>query len=222
MTASPDTPRPALLVGLTGGIGSGKTTVANLFAAQGVPLVDSDVIAHDLTGPGGAAMPAIEAEFGRAVIAADGRLDRAAMRELAFRDPQARRRLEAILHPMIRAETRRQIAQASDSPYVIVVIPLLVEGNSWRGWLDRILVVDCPVDVQIARVMKRNDLERSQVEAIVAAQASRDARLAVAHDVVENGTDPAALEQQVRQLHARYLELAARAASANGLSTKGL
>lgn len=205
-------PRPALLVGLTGGIGSGKTTVANLFGALGVPLIDTDLIAHGLTGPGGAAMPAIREAFGESVIAADGRLDRAAMRELAFAAPGARRRLEAILHPMIRAETMRGIAQAAAAPYAIVVVPLLVESGTWRQWLDRVLVVDCPVQTQVERVMRRNPLPRAQVEAILAAQASREQRLAAADDVVDNGADAAGLEPQVRELHARYLALAAAAA----------
>jgi len=208
----PPAPRPALLVGLTGGIGSGKTTVADLFGALGVPLIDTDLIAHRLTGPGGAAMPAIRDAFGAPVIAADGRLDRAAMRELAFADPAARSRLEAILHPMIRAETVRGIAQAAAAPYAIVVVPLLVESGSWHQWLDRVLVVDCPVQTQIERVMRRSALARAQVEAIVAAQASRERRLAAADDVVDNDGDAAGLEPQVRELHARYLALAAAAA----------
>jgi len=201
--------RPALLVGLTGGIGSGKTTVANLFGALGVPLIDTDVIAHDLTGPDGAAMPAIRDAFGARVVAPDGRLDRAAMRALAFEDPAARKRLEAILHPMIREATMRGVAAAAGSPYAIVVVPLLVESGAWRRWLDRVLVVDCPVELQISRVMQRSALERQQVEAIIAAQASREQRLAAADDVVENAADAAALDPQVRRLHANYLELAA-------------
>lgn len=201
--------RPALLVGLTGGIGSGKTTVADRFGALGVPLIDTDLIAHELTGPEGAAMPAIRDAFGARVVASDGRLDRAAMRALAFDDPAARKRLESILHPMIREATMRGIAAAAGSPYAIVVVPLLVESGTWRQWLDRVLVVDCPVELQISRVMKRSGLERAQVEAIVAAQAPREQRLAAADDVVENAGDAAALDPQVAVLHAKYLELAA-------------
>jgi dephospho-CoA kinase len=134
------------------------------------------------------------------------------MRELAFADPAARSRLEAILHPMIRAETVRGIAQAAAAPYAIVVVPLLVESGSWHQWLDRVLVVDCPVQTQIERVMRRSALARAQVEAIVAAQASRERRLAAADDVVDNDGDAAGLEPQVRELHARYLALAAAAA----------
>ena len=196
--------RPALLIGLTGGIGSGKTTVANRFGALGVPLIDTDLIAHQLTGPGGPAMPAIEAEFGPSVIAADGRLDRDAMRALAFGDPGARKRLEAILHPMIRVETDRQVSAAASSPYAIVVIPLLVESKGPKRF-DRIVVVDCPVDTQIERVMKRNGLPRAQVEAILAVQATRAQRLAAADDVVDNGGEPGALQAQVEALHRRYL-----------------
>lgn len=210
--------RPPLLIGLTGGIGSGKTTVANLFGELGVPLIDADLIAHSLTGPAGAAMPGIREEFGDQVIAADGRMDRAAMREKAFADPDSRRRLEAILHPMIGAETARQIAAAASQPYAIVVTPLLVEGGKARKW-DRVLVVDCEVDVQIARVMKRNGLPREQVEAIIAVQAPRAARLAVADDVLDNGGDPSQLPERVRMLHERYLDLARVRAGRSGTPT---
>jgi dephospho-CoA kinase len=208
MTTNPQT-RPALLVGLTGGIGSGKTTVADLFGALGVPLIDTDLIAHALTGPDGAAMPAIRQAFGDRVVAADGRLDRAAMRELAFADPGSRRRLEAILHPMIREETWRQVAAAASSPYAIVVVPLLVESGSWQTWIDRVLVVDCPVEVQVQRVMQRNGLPRAQVEAIVAAQIPRERRLAAADEVIDNAGDPSTLPQRVRPIHEGLLRLAA-------------
>ena len=201
-------PRPALLVGLTGGIGSGKSTVADRFAELGAALVDTDVIAHQLTAPGGAAIEPIRAAFGPGIIASDGRLDRAAMRERAFADPAARRRLEAILHPMIRVETVHGIEAAAGHPYAIVVVPLLVESGTWRSWLDRVLVVDCPVEVQIERVMRRSALPRAQVEAIIAVQASREQRLQAADDVVDNGGDPSQIEPQVRALHARYTALA--------------
>ncbi len=207
-------PRPDLLIGLTGGIGSGKSTVADRFADLGVTLVDTDLIAHQLTGPGGAAIEPIRTAFGPDVIATDGRLDRAAMRERAFADPAERKRLEAILHPMIRAETMRGIAAAAGQPYAIVVVPLLVESGTWRSWLDRVLVVDCPVDVQIERVIRRSGLARAQVEAIIAAQASREQRLQAADDVVDNAGDPALIEPQVLALHARYTVLAAQARGA--------
>ena len=196
------------MVGLTGGIGSGKTTVANHFAELGVTLVDTDLIAHQLTGPGGMAMPAIQAEFGATVIAADGRLDRAAMRQIAFSDPAARRRLEAILHPLIRQESERQLAAAT-SPYAILVVPLLVEGGKPRERAQRVLVVDCQPQTQIDRVMKRNNLPREQVEAILAAQASRAQRLAAADELIDNDGAPDTLAQRVRTLHERYLALLA-------------
>lgn len=213
MTTSPKT-RPALLVGLTGGIGSGKTTVANLFGELGVPLIDTDLIAHALTGPEGAAMPAIRGAFGAELIAPDGRLDRAAMRALAFSDPDSRRRLEAILHPMIREETARQIAAAAAQPYAIAVVPLLVESGRWPDWLDRVLVVDCPVEIQVDRVMRRNDLPRAQVEAIIAAQATRERRLSAADEVVDNAGDPSTLPQRVRVIHERFLAMAAQRCAA--------
>lgn len=194
-----------LLVGLTGGIGSGKSTVAELFAARGAAVVDTDAIAHALTAPGGAAIEAIRAEFGDAVIRADGALDRDAMRERAFGDPAARRRLEAILHPMIRTESARGLAAAT-GPYAMLVVPLLVESGGRAGEVDRVLVVDCPVEVQIERVMRRNGLSRARVESILAAQASRAQRLAAADDVIDNGATPDALDAQVEALHRRYLQ----------------
>ncbi|NIE83253.1 MULTISPECIES: dephospho-CoA kinase [unclassified Burkholderia] len=196
-------------VGLTGGIGSGKTTVANRFGARGATLVDTDAIAHQVTAPGGAAMPAIAAAFGPAFVAADESLDRARMRALVFGDEAARKRLEAITHPLIRAETEQQAARAN-GPYVIFVVPLLVESGSWRRRVDRVLVVDCEVETQIARVMQRNGFAREQVEAIVARQATREARLAAADDVIVNEAAPdAALDTRIDALHAHYLALAA-------------
>ncbi|MCL4184465.1 MAG: dephospho-CoA kinase [Burkholderiaceae bacterium] len=192
-----------LLVGLTGGIGSGKSTVAAQFAARGAAVVDTDEIAHQLTAPGGAAIAAIRAEFGDAVIRADGALDRDAMRERAFGDPSVRRRLEAILHPMIRAESQRRLA-AAQGPYAMLVVPLLVESGDRAGGVDRVLVIDCPVDVQIERVMRRSGLTRARVESILAAQATRAQRLAAADDVIDNSGEPAALGVQVDALHRRY------------------
>jgi len=195
------------LVGLTGGIGSGKSTVADLFAAHGASIVDTDAVAHALTAAGGAAIPAIRQEFGDAVITDDGALDRAAMRDIVFADAGARRRLEAILHPMIGHCCELMIAEAT-GPYTIVVVPLLVESGRWRERVDRLLVVDCPVEVQIERVMRRNRLAREQIEAIIAVQASREARRAAADDVVDNGGDPEALGPRVDELHLKYVELA--------------
>jgi dephospho-CoA kinase len=196
------------VVGLTGGIGSGKTTVADQLAALGASVVDTDAIAHELTGPGGAAMPAIVAEFGPGLAAVDdGRLDRAAMRELAFRDAGARRRLEAILHPMIRDTSAARIA-AAPGAYVISAVPLLVESGNWKERFDRVLVIDCPEEVQIERVMRRNGLPREQVLAILAAQATRAQRLAAADDVIDNGGTPDSLPPRIDALHRRYLALA--------------
>ncbi len=199
-----------LIVGLTGGIGSGKSAVADRFAALGIPVIDADVIAHELTGPDGAAMAAIRAAFGDEVVAADGRLDRAAMRRQAFADADARRRLEAILHPMIRleGERRSRAALAAGAPYVILVVPLLVESGGYRDRVDRVLVVSCANDVRIARVAARSGLSRAEVEAIMAAQASDAERLAAADDVIDNGGSLADLAERVAQLHSRYLALA--------------
>ena len=195
------------VVGLTGGIGSGKSTVADLFVSRGAALVDTDAIAHELTGPQGAAMAAIAEAFGPAVVDARGALDRAAMRRQVFADATARQRLEAILHPLIRAESDRR-CQAARAPYVILAVPLLVESGSYRERVQRVLVVDCPEAVQVARVMSRNGLGEAEVQAILAAQASRQQRLAVADDVVDNGGDAAALVPQVERLHHQYLAAA--------------
>ena len=195
------------VVGLTGGIGSGKSTVADLFVARGAALVDTDAIAHELTGPHGAAMAAITEAFGPAVVDARGALDRAAMRRQVFADATARQRLEAILHPLIRTESDRR-CQAARAPYVILAVPLLVESGSYRERVQRVLVVDCPEAVQVARVMARNGLGEAEVQAILAAQASRQQRLAAADDVVDNGGDATALVPQVERLHRQYLAAA--------------
>ncbi|HZZ09753.1 MAG TPA: dephospho-CoA kinase [Paraburkholderia sp.] len=195
-------------VGLTGGIGSGKSTVADLFAKYGVPLVDTDLIAHRITAPHGIAMPQIATEFGEAFVAEDGSLERGRMRTLVFSDENARKRLESITHPLIRAETEREQREAP-GPYVIVVVPLLVESGSWKRRVDRVLTVDCSVETQIARVMRRNAFSREQVLAIIARQATREARLAAADDIVSNDDAPLdALKSQVDALHRTYLSLA--------------
>ncbi len=195
------------VVGLTGGIGSGKSSAADAFAARGAAVVDTDAIAHELTGPDGDAMPAIRDAFGPGVVTADGRLDRARMRDLAFRDGTARKRLEAILHPMIRQVSAARVASAR-APYVVLVVPLLVEGGDYRERVNRVVVVDVPEAVQIERTMARSGLDREQVLRILAAQASREARLAAADDVIDNAGDRAALDSRVGQLHAGYLERA--------------
>ena len=197
------------VVGLTGGIGSGKSAVAELFAARGVPVIDTDAIAHELTAPGGAAMPAICAEFGDGAAGADGALDRAAMRAIVFADPSARKRLEAILHPMIRSESERRLAaHAAGSAYAILMVPLLIESGDYRKRVNRIAVVDCAEATQIDRVMRRNGLARSEIERILAAQATRAERLAAADDVIDNDQDLAALPPQIERLHVHYLALA--------------
>jgi len=202
------------VVGLTGGIGSGKSTVADLFVARGAALVDTDALAHALTAPGGAAMPALEARFGPEIVRADGGLDRTAMRHRVFADPAEKQVLEAILHPLIRAESDRRCAAAT-TPYVILAVPLLVESGSYRARCDRILVVDCDPEVQVARVMARSALPESEVRAIIATQATRAARLAVADDVIENGGSPQALPAQVDALHHAYLAAALAKVKAN-------
>ncbi|HEY1998997.1 dephospho-CoA kinase [Paraburkholderia sp.] len=195
-------------VGLTGGIGSGKSTVADLFAARGVAIVDTDLIAHQITAPHGVAMPKIATEFGASFVAPNGSLDRARMRSLIFSDDDARRRLEAITHPLIRSETERARREAH-GPYVMLVVPLLVESGTWKTRVDRVLTVDCSVQTQIERVMRRNAFSREQVLAIIARQASREARLAAADDVIVN--ENAQLDDlgtQVEAQHQRYLSLA--------------
>ena len=195
------------VVGLTGGIGSGKTTVAELFASRGAGLVDTDEIAHRLTAPAQPAIAEIMRRFGPRFVAADGSLDRAQMRELVFADPSARKDLEAILHPLIRQESARQIRE-STAPYVVIVIPLLFESGAPRRGMDRILVVDCEPEAQISRVIARSGLSRDQVLSIIASQVSRQERLRGADDVVHNDDDLDALEAQVIPLHVRYLGLA--------------
>lgn len=196
------------IVGLTGGIGSGKSAAATLFEQLGATVVDTDAIAHALTAPGGAAIEPIRAAFGDEVIDARGALDRAAMRRKVFADASAKARLEGILHPMIRDEADRRSA-AARSAYVVLVVPLLVESGGYRSRVQRVAVVDCPEAVQVARVMARSGLSAEEARAIMAAQVDRQARLAVADDVIDNGGELAALRPQVEALHRRYLEMVA-------------
>jgi dephospho-CoA kinase len=193
-------------MGLTGGIGSGKSTVADMFAARGASIVDTDLIAHSMTAPQGPAMPAIVAEFGPAFADASGAMDRARMRELVFSDAGAKARLEAILHPRIR-DAALAAGAAATGAYVIYAVPLLIESGTWRAQVTRVLAVDCEEQVQIARVMARNNLPEAQVRAIMAAQVSRAQRLAAADDVIVNNAGIAELEAQVERLHALYLQI---------------
>lgn len=204
-----DRPRRPLRLGLTGGIGSGKSTVGQMWAAQGAALIDADQIARDVTGPHGAAMPAIEAAFGRDFIdPATGGLDRGRMRALAFTRPEARAQLEAIVHPLVTLHSNLKAQQAIDDGHRLVVfdIPLLAESGRWPGRLDAVAVVDCSAPTQILRVMRRSGLSRETVEGIIASQASREVRRAVADVVITNDGD-CTLEQlliQARQTAAWF------------------
>ena len=196
------------IVGLTGGIGSGKTQVSNAFEALGVPVIDTDLISHAITAPNGLAIPVIREIFGADLIDPSGRLDRDKMRKLVFTDAEARRKLEAILHPLIANVSMASIAQHTDAPYVVLVVPLLAESPQWLNRCDRVLVIDCELETQISRVMARSKLTREQVLAIIATQASREERKAIANEVIVNESSLEALTQQVRKLHDFYLTMA--------------
>lgn len=194
---------------LTGGIASGKSAVSALFEELGVPIVDTDRIARELVEPGEAALEAIADAFGRECLDARGALDRRKMRSVIFADPEARKRLESILHPLIGAEVRRRIT-ALDAVYCIVVIPLYAESSAY-AWIDRVLVVDVDEDTQLARVMERDGISRELARAILASQTGRQARLALADDVISNEGSIEQLPAQVRELHQQYLAMAQRA-----------
>ena len=198
--------KKAFVVGLTGGIGSGKSEAAEEFARLGASVVDADAIAHELTGRNGLAVSRIKKLFGEKAIGPDGAMDRDMMRELAFSDPAARKTLEAILHPMIREESARRIA-AAPGPYVVHVIPLLVESGDYRGRVDRVLVVDLPEEAQLARVKNRG-LNEDEIRKIIRAQAPRRGRLKAADDVIDNRGSLDALRKQVGELHEKYLKFA--------------
>ena len=198
----------ALVVGLTGGIGSGKSAAADEFARLGATVVDTDAISHELTGPGGAAIAEIRRQFGSTFIDASGAMDRKRMRDLVFSDPEEKQRLEALLHPMIRAESARRIA-AAKGPYAVHVVPLLIESPDHRARVGRVLVVDCPEDLQISRVRQRSGLPEEEIRRIIATQIQRDKRLASADDVIDNSGPISAMQQQVHKLHETYLKLAA-------------
>jgi len=195
-----------LKIGLTGGVASGKSTVAELFRALGAPLIDTDVLAREVVGPGEEGLDAVREAFGPDVLTEDGRLDRRKLRSIVFSDDEKRRRLEAILHPLIRERVIAELERL-DAPYVIIAVPLLIETD-FKELVDRILVVDAPVDVQLARLMARDGSTRAEAQAIIDAQIDRETRLAHADDVIDNGGDLASTRAQVEALHRRYLQLA--------------
>ena len=204
-----------LVIALTGGIGSGKTSVANILAELGAAVIDTDEIAHRLTAAGRPGARAIGEHFGAEYLGADGALDRNRMRELVFSDPPARKKLETLLHPMIRAEVDAEVAAAAkrgEAPYVVIVVPLLVETGAYRNLARRVLVVDCDEQQQVARVARRSHLAAAAVRAIMANQVSRAERLRHADDVVRNDGDLAALRSAVEALHRKYLALAVKPA----------
>lgn len=196
----------SLCVGLTGGIASGKSTVAEAFAARGVPLIDADQVARDVVAPGSDGLAEVIAAFGEDFLCPDGTLNRRRLREIVFADSTARQRLEALLHPRIRAalaDWREDLT----APYGILMAPIMAEGG-FAGLCDRILVVDAPRDTQRERLMRRDDIDQTLAEQMLNAQSDREARLAIADDVIDNSGDPAAIADQVTTLHDRYRQLA--------------
>ncbi len=202
--------RPRLSIGLTGGIASGKSTVAERFRELGVPVIDADEAARAVVAPGQPGLAHVVARFGNRILGPSGELDRRKLREIVFADAQSRRDLEAILHPLIRAEMAR-LAEAVSGPYLVMAIPLLVEGGS-RAGLDRTLVVDLDEQTQVARVMSRDSSSETEARAILAAQASRADRLAIADDILENSGSVDELRAAVDRLHERYQRIAANRA----------
>lgn len=195
-----------LRVGLTGGIGSGKSTVAALFRNLGVTVIDADDISRELTAPGGAALPSLREAFGPSVFHSDGTLNRAALRQRVFTAPAERRKLERILHPMIYAEMEKRATRAA-SPYIVLCVPLLLE-TARREWVDRILVIDVSPEVQRERIRRRDGMDSALVGKILASQISREARLEHADNIINNDNGWDDLSRQVEQIHQRYLELA--------------
>ncbi len=204
-------------VGLTGGIASGKSTVAKFFAALGVPIIDTDQVARQVVEPGQPPLERLVERFGSAILTPDGHLDRPKLREIVFSDPKARADLEALTHPAIGTAVEAWSA-AAGGPYQILIIPLLVEKNL-ASQVDRVLVVDCNEDTQIRRLQARDGSTAEQARAILNAQTSRTARLKTAHDVIENEGDLSAVRDQVSALHARYLELAGHSGGGGGAMT---
>jgi dephospho-CoA kinase len=203
----------ALRVGLTGGIASGKSLVANMFVKLGAELLDADQIGREVVAPGEPALSAIRDAFGAEVLNPRGELDRAALRKVVFADPEKRRTLDALLHPLIRARLLARLGEVR-RPYAIVAVPLLVETD-FAALVDRVAVVDCPESLQLERLMRRDGIPRAEAVAMIAAQADRATRLRAAHDVIDNSGDVEATRRQVAQLHLRYLELANRATRAS-------
>ena len=195
------------IVALTGGIASGKSAVERCFARRGIEICDADRVARDVVAPGTEGLQEVIAVFGGEVLTTEGMLDRRAMRERVFADPDARRRLEQIVHPRVR-NAMREAARSMRSAYGLLVIPLLVESGDY-AWVDRVLVVDVPRNVQISRLLNRDGITRELAESMVDAQASREQRLAIADDVIDNTADLAALDSAVETLHRHYLQLAA-------------
>jgi len=197
------------LIGLTGGIGSGKTAVSNLLAELGAGIIDTDLIAHQITATNGKAIAAIEKLFGPEFIDSDGALNRSMMRAFVFKKPEARGLLEKITHPLIKEETVKQALALAKThiPYLVFVVPLLLESGTWQKLMDYLVVVDCPIETQIERVMHRNQLSRLEVESILQAQATREDRLAIANTVIENGGYLDQLRPQVLQLHQKLLKI---------------
>ncbi len=197
------------LIGLTGGIGSGKTAVSDQLAKLGAGIVDTDLIAHLITASKGIAIPLIEKQFGAEFIDPDGALNRSKMRSLVFENPEARKALEAITHPLIREETNKQAMRLAKEgvPYLVFVVPLLIESGTWLGLIDYLVVVDCPEETQIKRVMHRSNLTRNEVERILTAQASRQERLSHADMVIENQDSLVDLATEVQSLHQKILQI---------------
>lgn len=196
-----------LIIGLTGLIGSGKSTVAGLFAQLGVRIIDTDLIAHQLTQANGAAVAMLIAEFGSAVITPENELNRTWLREMVFMDSAMRQKLETILHPLIFAESLRQLQLASSAPYTIVVVPLLFRSPQFLGLTKRNIFVDCAFAYLVPRLKARSNLDLAQIDAILAAQVKREEQLTQADDIIENNNDLKQLSQQVLQLHKKYLGL---------------
>lgn len=196
-----------LIIGLTGGIGSGKTKAADIFKQLGAGIIDADQIAHELTRPDGKAIDPIRKMFGDSVIDEDGSMNRVAMRKLAFSDTTARHKLESILHPLIYQETQRQLSRIQ-SEYAVLVVPLLLETGNYLQLINRILVIDCPESLQISRAMQRSKLSEQAVRDVMAIQCARDERLAQANDVIVNDSSEEHLQQQVQKLHQIYLDFA--------------